>query len=169
TFAADSKIEMEKNHSVKITTQTYIKNFCQIRVHTVETEQELMAVREGGFALNYFDDVPEAVVYDKSIGFWIDNRGSFIKSLWGFSSPEKIERIMANTKNFNTLSGFSMAPTLIGGRLKPGKHVFISLSGTWFGAKDKIEELLKIINNVEINQSYVKVIFVDGSFYQFDI
>lgn len=155
--------------SVKITTQTYLKDFCQVRVHTVETERELLVVREGGFALNYFGDVPEAIADKKSIGFWDGGRGSFIKSLWGFSAPESIEKILESTDNFNTLGGFSVTPTIVGGKLQPGKHIFISLSGTWFGHKKGIEKLLHLVKEVDVGDDRATVNFSDGSKYSFDI
>jgi hypothetical protein len=74
---------------------------------------------------------------------------------------------MANTQNFNTFSGFSVTPMLIGGRLKPGKHVFISLSGTWFGSKEKIERPLHLVKKVDVGKNIAILNFADGTTYRF--
>ncbi len=166
-FAAESKINFIEDQNVKVTTQIYLKNFCQIRIHTVETVQELIAVREGGFALNYFEQIPEAIVNENSIAFWNGERGSFIKALWGFTCSEKIEKLLENTKNFNTLGGFSVIPTLIGGRLKPGKHIFISLSGTWFGYRENVARILHLVKEVDVSKNIAILNFADGTTYRF--
>ena len=167
TFSADAKIEVKEDRSVKVTTQTYLKDFCQIRIHTVDTDQELMSIREGGFALNYFDQRPESIVSDNSIGFWDGKRGSFILSLAGFARPEKIEKLFGCTENFNTLGGFSVIPTLIGEKLRPGKHVFISMSGTWFVYKEGIEKLLDLVTHVDVKEDQIILFFVDKTKYVF--
>jgi len=111
SFSADKKIEITEDRSVKVTTQTYIKNFLQIRVHTVETECVLQVIREGGFALNYFDDPPEQILDGMLIGFWKNERGSFIKALWGFDGLKKNEKI-ADNNNSNTLNGLDLSRTV---------------------------------------------------------
>lgn len=168
-FSIDFKTEAEEERSVKVSTQIYLKEFCQIRVHTMETKRELTAIREGGFALNYFGKVAEAVVDEDSIAFWNGERGSFIKNLFGYVGPAQLEVLLENTENHHTLGGRSIIPTLIGGGLKPGRHVFVSFSGTWFGGKMEVAEKLGLVSKVDVSQDQVKLWFSEGTEYAFKI
>lgn len=169
TFAADSKLEMVENRSVKITTQTYLKDFCHIRVHTIETEQALHKIREGGFALNFIHRVPEIIRDEKAISFFDGNRGCFIRALLGFQGPETSEILLEGSENHNTLGGKSVTPTLVGGKLHPGKHLFVSLSGTWIGRKDEITDRLNLVENVIVTDYQLIVEFSDGTDWIFNI
>ncbi|UCH62500.1 MAG: DUF2264 domain-containing protein [Fidelibacterota bacterium] len=168
-FSIDFKTEAEEDQSVKITTQLYLKEFCQVRVHTLETKRKLAAVREGGFALNYFGKLAEAVIDEDSVAFWNGERGSFIKNLFGYAGPSGLEVLLDNTENHHTLGGKSVTPTLIGGELKPGRHVFVSLSGTWFGGKNEVTEKLGLIRKINVSQDQVKLWFSEGTDYTFKI
>ena len=168
-FSADSETDRTEDRSVKITTQTYLKDFCQIRIHTVETIRELPVVKEGGFALNYFDHKPEIILGKKYIGFFDGTRGCFIKALFGFNGPEKVEKSLPNRGNNNTLGGKSVIPTVIGEKIQPGKHLFASLSGTWIGEKEEIEDRLNLVKNVELTYYQLVLDFSDGSNWVFNI
>lgn len=169
TFAADSRIEMVEDRSVKITTQTHIKDFCQIRLHTIETEQGLKAVKEGGFALNYSGDVPQIILDEKSIGVFNDRRGCFIQAVLGFDGPEDVEQLLIRRENHNTLGGWSITPTLVAGKLLPGKHIFASLSGTWLGKREDHRDKLNLIQNIEVTWNQVVVEFHDGTDWIFNV
>ncbi|UCH11236.1 MAG: DUF2264 domain-containing protein [Fidelibacterota bacterium] len=169
SYSADEQVEVAEDRSVKITTQIYVKDFCQIRVHVVENERELAAVREGGFALNYAEAIPEAIVEENLIAFWNGERGSFIRSLSGFTGPADAAVLLENTENHHTLGGPSVTPTLIGKGLQPGQHVFISLSGTWFDSRGGYGERAGLVEGVQLSPGQVTVGFRDGSEYVFTL
>ncbi|MFB0515033.1 MAG: DUF2264 domain-containing protein [Candidatus Neomarinimicrobiota bacterium] len=168
-YSADYETKTKGDRSVKVTTQVYLKEFCQLRVHTLETECALAAVREGGFALNYFDKAVEAVVEEDMLAFWNGERGSFIKNLYGYTSPDQLEALLKKTHNHHTLGGQSVTPTLVGGQLQPGKHIFVSLSGTWFGPKEKLSEKLDLVTSVHPSVDRVVIGFSDGTEYTFQV
>jgi hypothetical protein len=168
-FSADKKIEIKEDKSIKITTQIYIKDFCQIRFHTLETDKSLISVREGSFPVNYFDGQPEAIIKDNMIAFFHKNRGSFIKALFGFKGTADASDLMKNVENSNTMGGKSVTPVLTGSSLNPGTHIFISISGTWIGSKTKLDNLINIVKNVTVNDTKAVVEFNDGSSYSFRI
>ncbi|MFC1619593.1 DUF2264 domain-containing protein [Candidatus Neomarinimicrobiota bacterium] len=168
-FAADEGVEEMEDRSVKITTQIYLKDFCQIRVYSLESRRELAAIKEGGFALNYSDGVPDSFVDDEIVAFWDGERGSFIKSLSGFAGPADPAVLLKNTDNHHTLGGRSVTPTLVGEALQPGLHVFVSLSGTWFGEKEDFRSKAGIVRSVDLSTDRVVVEFSDGSEYVFSI
>lgn len=168
-FSGDYKNESKEDRSVKITMQIYLKDFCQIRVHTVETERSLAAVREGGFALNYYKEVPEAIEDRKSIGFYDGRRGAFIKTLWGFEGPQNLKTLLRNRMNFNTRGGYSITPTIVGGRLEPGKHIFVSLSGTWIGTREDLLKRMNIVDKTVVEEDRVLINFADKSTFIFDV
>ena len=85
------------------------------------------------------------------------------------SPPEKMEKLFGCAENFNTLGGFSVIPTLIGEKLRPGKHVFISMSGTWFVHKEGIEKLLELVTHIDIEEDQIIIFFVDKTNYVFYI
>ncbi|MFC1483607.1 DUF2264 domain-containing protein [Candidatus Neomarinimicrobiota bacterium] len=169
SFSADEGVEVTEDQSVKITTQTYLKDLCQIRIHTLDIQRELAAVREGGFALNFSDRIPDSFSKEDLIAFWDGERGSFIRSLSGFTGPADAEDLRKSTENHHTLGGQSVTPALVGSSLPPGVHVFASLSGTWFGSKDGYIEKASIVQSVQLLAEKVVVEFQDGSEYIFTI
>ncbi len=169
SFSADKKIQIKEDHSTKITTRTYIKDFLQIRLHTVDTDRVLYAVHEGGFALNFFKEFPVTILEEKTIGFWINNRGSFIKALWGFDGPADVKKIMKSIDNSNTLNGFSVIPTIIKGKIEPGRYIFVSIVGTWLGAKSMFVEKSNVVTNIKVENDHVNVKFSDDSNYVFTV
>ncbi|UCD38079.1 MAG: DUF2264 domain-containing protein [Fidelibacterota bacterium] len=168
-YSADEGVEVPEDRSVKITTQTYVKDFCQIRIHTLETQRELAALREGGYSLNYSGSPPEVLADENVIAFWNGERGSFIKSLSGFTSPADPGVLLEKTSNHHTLGGQSVTPVLIGDSVQPGVHVFASLSGTWFGSKEGYREKADLVQSVRLTDDQVAVHFLDGSEYVFSI
>ncbi len=168
TFSADKKIEIPEDVSVKVTTQTLIKFFLQIRVHTLETERELEIVREGGFALNYFDNPPKELINGMSVGYWKNERGSFIKGLWGFDGPAK-NRDEKSENNFNTLNGYSVTPVVSKDRIGPGRHIFVSLVGTWLGPESILHDKLNVVKSTKVENGRVVVKFSDDTVYVFSV
>ncbi|MBN2411933.1 DUF2264 domain-containing protein [candidate division KSB1 bacterium] len=168
TFSADKKIEIPEDNSVKVTTQTLIKFFLQIRVHTLETERELEVVREGGFALNYSDNPPQQLLNEMSVGFWKNGRGSFVKGLWGFDGVGKNGENKGDN-NSNTLNGFSITPVVTKGQIEPGKHIFVSLVGTWFGPESILYDKLNVVKSTIVENGRVVVNFSDDTVYVFTV
>lgn len=167
-FSADAITDSKEDQSVKVTTHSFLKNFCHLRIHILESEKKLKAVREGGFALNYTKGFPETKSHNDAIGFFDGKRGTFIKALLGYSGiedPTKNE----NFENSNTLGGCSVTPILLGGELAAGKHLFISLSGTWFDEITTMDDLLKTVSSIQVRDSSVAVTFFDGEHKVFEI
>jgi hypothetical protein len=71
--------------------------------------------------------------------------------------------------NHHTLGGQSVTPTLIGGAVQSGLHIFVSLSGTWFNVKEGFREKAGIVRSVSQSTEGIIVGFADGSEYTFTI
>jgi hypothetical protein len=168
-FSADSLVEEVEDRSIKIITHILLKRFSQIRVHVVESKKKLSGIKEGGFALNYFDDLP---LYDhdpNKVYFYSDNRGVFIRQLSENYKTEEIEKLIEMTYNYNTLGGQSVTPILTLAELQPGRHIFISHSGTWVGQEEEVETYLELVQSVNISEDNVIVKFSDNSEFKFFI
>lgn len=168
-FSGDLESDIVENQSIKVTSHTYLKDYCHLRIHKLESEMEIKTVREGGYALNFHDSFPEFCSEQDSIGFCNDGRGTFIQALWGFAGPENIENLKKNIDNSNTLGGLSVTPTIIGLDYEPGTHIFISFSGTWVGGIDDIGKYLNLVTSVDVNQDEVLVRFIDGKHFRLSI
>jgi hypothetical protein len=140
-----------------------------VRLNIVETEIDLYRVREGGFALNFTKALPEIYSDDRTIGFSDGKRGSFIKSLMGFRAPESVDLLLQKLHNSNTLGGKSVIPTIFGGRINPGKHIYLSASGTWFGSIGEIKKFLNLISDFRLEEDNLTIVFNDQSCFQFVI
>jgi len=166
-FSADLLIKESEDRSIKIITHIFLKRFSQIRVHIVESDKKLSGVREGGFALNFFEELP---LYDhdsNKVYFYSDNRGVFIRQLSGNYKTEEIEKLIEMTYNCNTLGMQSVTPILTSGELQPGKYIFVSHSGTWIGNEEEVEKYLELVQSVNISENNVIVKFSDNSEFKF--
>jgi hypothetical protein len=53
--------------------------------------------------------------------------------------------------------------------LQPGRHIFISHSGTWVGQEEEVETYLELVQSVNISEDNVIVKFSDNSEFKFFI
>jgi len=162
-FSADKKLHVMQNRSVKLTTHTFRKKFCLVRLNIIDTKISLKRIREGGFALNFNETMPEVYSDGSSIGFSDGRRGSFIKSLIGFQAPESAEHLFQKLNNSNTLGGKSITPTIYGDEIEPGRHFYLSYSGTWFGDIRAIHTLLSLIADIRLDKDSLTIAFSDLS------
>jgi hypothetical protein len=162
-YSADRNSDVHEDQAVRITTRIFLKDFVQLRIHILESDRELATVREGGFAVNYFNGEPDLIVEPDMMAVWDGARGSFIKSLYGFKGTAIQDELLKQVDNHNTLGGQSVTPTLVGGAVQPGKTVYASLSGTWFDQREKISEIAGLVHQLQVSEEDVRVVFNDGS------
>ncbi len=167
TFSADSSIEIVEDKSAKITTHILIKNGYQVRLNILETEKAVYSAREGGYAMNYLDERPEVVIDKNLSAVYNDEKGSFILGILGFNNPNSSVKTIESEKANNTNGGKSIIPVLETTNLNPGRHLFLTLTGTFFNGREELEEITQLIKNVIEEDDSIKVEFNDNSEFTF--
>jgi len=166
-FSADTALKTEEDKSVQITTHIYLKKFSQIRVYILESKHFLAGIKEGGFALNFSKNIPNYEYDADKMYFYNGNRGVFIRQLSGNYRTGELEKLLDNTYNCNTLGGRSVTPILTDNEIQPGKHIFVSHTGTWIGNEGEVAKYFDLVKEVHISVDEVIVKFSDDSEFKF--
>lgn len=169
TFSADKTINIVEDRSVKITTHILIKSGYQIRLNILDTEKEIYNVREGSYAFNFLESSPTVFIGNKKIAVHNNGAGSFIQGLLGFNLSNSIAKTLESVDANNTNGGKSLTPILESGNLKPGRHVFLSLSGTFFNGSEELVNISRLIKNVIANENSVILEFNDNTEFTFNL
>jgi len=151
----------EGDESVKITTQTLVKDSCQLRAHLIETGKPLAAFREGGYAVDFAGERPEVIIGRDFAAVWNGKKGAFIRGLAGFSGVYSRDETLKDIERENTYAERSATPTILGGEIPAGATIVLSFSGTFFRRGD-LEKLLGMVKRVTVMDRKVTVQFAGG-------